>query len=157
MKGQKHTEWRTQRQLSKKELQLRVGSRQNGPQDDGGNGAQQHTSSTTTYPFVTSPKWFGGFSVWWSEIYLMLNRKLRIYLLSQGPSEIKLPFPQLHTLSPLKQNILRMQRSTNVKPKHRQRAQKHFRYLSYSFPLGSIAYSSINLHYYFFLSFIANQ
>lgn len=28
MKGKKHSEWRTQRQLSKKELQLRVGSRQ---------------------------------------------------------------------------------------------------------------------------------
>lgn len=50
-----------------------------------------------------------------------------------------------------------MQRSTNIKAKHPQGAQKHFRYLSYSFSLGSISYSSINLHYYFFLSFIANQ
>lgn len=61
MKGKKQSEWRTQRQLSKKELQLRVGSRRNGPQGGGGNGAQLHTSSTTTYPFVTSPKWFSGF------------------------------------------------------------------------------------------------
>lgn len=117
-------EWRAQRQLSKEELQLWVGSRWNGPQDDGGNGTQ-HTSSTATYP-STSPEWFLGFSIRWSEICLMLNKKLRIHLLPK----ITLPFPSLHTFPPLKQKALRMQRSTNIKAKHWQGAQKHFRFLT---------------------------
>lgn len=97
--------------------QVRVWGRGNGPQDGSGN--VENTSGIAINCFATSPK----------HLFIFFLFCLVRWLLSNVKQEIKgivfyyRTLVRLNHPFPLKQYILRMQRSTDMKAKHRQGEQ----------------------------------